>query len=169
MNVLRLFIIWSDALLFFETLKFKIYFYSCSIFALVQQVQVYKLDYLSGDKWNPQTSHKTYTDHIQNIHIIITLLGSCSQIIRWSLKDGLLLKIKYFHIHLNFKVTQYLWNYAHVEDIANWTRSYILIIIYRNGPKNISWVSLERFLVTAGNVKVGKPRFFFKTQHRFLH
>jgi len=32
-------------------------------------------------------------------------------------KDGLLLKIKNLHIHLYFIVTQYLWNYALVEDI----------------------------------------------------
>ena len=40
-------------------------------------------------------------------------------------KDGL--KIKNLHIHLYFIATQYLWNYALLEDIDNWTRSYILI------------------------------------------
>ena len=52
-----------------------------------------------------------------------------------SIKDGLSLKIKNVHIHLYFTATQYLWNYALVEDIDNWTRSYILIIIYWNRQK----------------------------------
>ena len=47
-----------------------------------------------------------------------------------SIKDGLSLKIKNVHIHLYFTATQYLWNYALVEDIDNLTWSYILIIIY---------------------------------------
>ena len=45
-----------------------------------------------------------------------------------------------------------------VEDTDNWTRSYILIIIYWNRPK-----------VLVGKLKVGRPRlwcFFFKIQHR---
>ena len=50
-------------------------------------------------------------------------------------KDGLSLKIKNLHIHLYFIATQYLWKYALVDDIDNWTRSYILIIIYWNCPK----------------------------------
>ena len=32
-------------------------------------------------------------------------------------KDGLSLKIKILHIQLYFIATQYLWNYALVEDI----------------------------------------------------
>jgi len=44
--------------------------------------------------------------------------------------DGLSLKIKKLHIQLYFIATQYLWNYALVEDIDNWTPSYMLIIIY---------------------------------------
>ena len=51
------------------------------------------------------------------------------------LKDELSLKIKNLHIHLYFIATQYLWNYALMEDIDNWTRSYILIIIYWNRQK----------------------------------
>ena len=43
-------------------------------------------------------------------------------------KDGLSLKILFLHIHLYFIAKQYFCNYAHVEDIDNWTRSYILII-----------------------------------------
>jgi len=38
------------------------------------------------------------------------------------LKDGLSLKIKILY----FVFTQYLWKYALVEDIDNWTRSHIL-------------------------------------------
>jgi len=52
-------------------------------------------------------------------------------------KDGLSLKIKILHIHLYFIATPYLYNYALVEDIDNWTRSYILIIIYWNRKNNI--------------------------------
>ena len=33
------------------------------------------------------------------------------------IKGGLSQKIKYLHIHLYFVATQYLWNYALVEDI----------------------------------------------------
>ena len=40
-----------------------------------------------------------------------------------SIKDGLSLKIKKLHIHLYFIATQYLWKYALVEDIDNWTWS----------------------------------------------
>ena len=47
-------------------------------------------------------------------------------------KRGLSFKIKKIHIHLYFIATQYLWNYALVEDIDNWTRSYILLIINWN-------------------------------------
>ena len=39
------------------------------------------------------------------------------------------------HIHLHFIAAQYLWNYALVEDIDNWTRSNILIVIYWNRQK----------------------------------
>ena len=46
------------------------------------------------------------------------------------------LKIKKLHIRLHFTVaTQYFWNYALMEDIYNWTRSYIVIIIYWNCQK----------------------------------
>ena len=45
------------------------------------------------------------------------------------------LKIE-LYIHLYFIATQYLWKYALVEDIYNWTRSYILIIIYWNRQKS---------------------------------
>ena len=38
-----------------------------------------------------------------------------------SFKDRLSLKIKINNIHLYFIATQYLWNYALVEDIDNWT------------------------------------------------
>ena len=44
-------------------------------------------------------------------------------------KDGLSLKTKILQIYLYFIATQNLWNYALVEDIDNWTQSYILIII----------------------------------------
>ena len=54
-------------------------------------------------------------------------------------KGGLSLKIKNVHIHLYFIATQYLWKYALVEDIVadidNWTRSFILIIIYWSRQK----------------------------------
>ena len=81
-------------------------------------------------------------------------------------KDGLLFKIKNLHIHLYFIATLY----ALVEDTGNWTRSYIIIIIYWNRQKNnIQRVSLKRFLVLAGYLKVVKPMlcwcFFFKTHH----
>ena len=36
----------------------------------------------------------------------------------------------FLHIHLYFVATQNLWNYDLVEDIDNWTRSYILKIIF---------------------------------------
>jgi len=39
-------------------------------------------------------------------------------------KDGLLLKLDKIHIHLYLIATQYLWNYALVEDLDNWTRSH---------------------------------------------
>ena len=52
------------------------------------------------------------------------------------IKDGLSLKIKNVHIHLYFIAIQYLlWTYAILKDIDNWTRSYILVIIYWNRPK----------------------------------
>ena len=63
---------------------------------------------------------------IQGKQNIITVLG---------IKDGLSLKAKTLHIHLYFIATQYLWKYALVEDKGNWTRSYILIIIYWNRQK----------------------------------
>jgi len=40
------------------------------------------------------------------------------------LKDGLSLKIKNLHIHLYFIATQYIWNYALVEDIAELGRQF---------------------------------------------
>ena len=50
--------------------------------------------------------------------------------------------IKYKYIHLYFIATKYLWNYALVEYIDNWTRSYSLVIIYQKRPKIIfnGWV-----------------------------
>ena len=54
-----------------------------------------------------------------------------------SLEDGLSLKIKILHIHLFSIATRFLWNNALVEYIDNWTRSYRLVIIYRNRPKLI--------------------------------
>jgi len=51
------------------------------------------------------------------------------------LKDELSLKINNLHIHMYILATHYLWNYALVEDIDNWTRSYIVIIIYWNRQK----------------------------------
>ena len=42
---------------------------------------------------------------------------------------------KNLQIHLYFLATQCLLNYALMEDIHNWTRSYILIIIYWNRQK----------------------------------
>ena len=38
--------------------------------------------------------------------------------------------LKKIHIHLHFIATQYLCNYALMEDVDNWTWSYILISIY---------------------------------------
>ena len=53
------------------------------------------------------------------------------------LKGGLLLKIKNLNIHLyqDFIVIKYLWKNTFVDYIDNWTRSYSLVIIYRNHKK----------------------------------
>jgi len=88
------------------------------------------------------------------------ILPRCPFNSQFECQEFFTLKIKSLHIHLYFIATQYLWHYALVQDIDNWTRSYTEIVI-----NNIERVSL------AGNLKVGKPRFccfIFKTQHRFL-
>jgi len=65
------------------------------------------------------------------------------------IEDRISLKIKKIHIHLYFTVLVKLCPYERYRQL-----------------------SLKRFLILAGNIKVGNPRlccFFFKTQHRFLH
>ena len=43
-------------------------------------------------------------------------------------------RLKYkTHIHLYFIAAEYIWKYVLMEDIDNWTRSYILMIIYWHG------------------------------------
>ena len=57
--------------------------------------------------------------------------GACHQVTFYSdFKGGLSLKTKYWHIHLYFIATKYLWNNALVEYIDNWNRSYSLVTIY---------------------------------------
>ena len=51
-------------------------------------------------------------------------------------KSGISMKIKNIHIHLYFKAKKDLWYNALVEYIDNWTRSYFLVIIYRNRQNN---------------------------------
>ena len=78
--------------------------------------------------------------------------NSCMSTSFSSLKDGLSLRL---HIHLYFIATQYLWNYALVEDIDNWTRSYIHILksskIIFNGLVFTQIPSLEAFIITIRN------------------
>ena len=54
---------------------------------------------------------------------------------RIDLKMDFRSKKLFLHIHLYFLATQYLWKYALVADIDNWTRCYILIIMNWNRQK----------------------------------
>ena len=53
------------------------------------------------------------------------------------IKGGHSLKVKSLHIHLYLIATKYLWDNALVECLDNWTRSYSLVVIYRNCEKQI--------------------------------
>ena len=67
-------------------------------------------------------------------HLRIFVLHSCSSCL---LKMDFHTKIKNIYIHLYFIATQYLWNYALVSDIDNWTWTYIVISIYWNRQNTI--------------------------------
>ena len=71
------------------------------------------------------------------LEITIRLYQTKSQyiIVLLILKMDFRSKYKKIHMYLFFIATQYLWKYALVEDIDNWTLSYILIIIYWNRQK----------------------------------
>ena len=77
-------------------------------------------------------------------------------------------QVKNLPIHLYFIATNNLQDNALVEFIDNWTLSYSL----RNNIEKPSKIIFKRFLVLAGNLKVGKQMlccFYFQIQHRCLY